>query len=86
MNKSIKPYHISAAIFIVGAICLIIFKDAWLVGVIGLLIGYEIIEHGIENEKKECSCHEKKCCEGNSEEHHKPTTVGNDEQRKGEDN
>lgn len=84
--KALKPYHISAAIFIAGAICLIIFMEAWLIGIIGLVIGYEIIEHGLKLENKECSCNEKKCCQGNSEEHHKSTTVGNDEQRKGEDN
>ena len=85
MKNIIKPYHISAFIIIAGAICLIIYKDAWLLGIIGLLIGYEIIEHGIIEEKNYKN-NEKKCCEKNSGDHHKPTIVGNDEQREGENN
>lgn len=86
MKDALKHYHISAAIFIAGSICLIVFTGTWLLGIIGLLIGYEIIELGMKNEGKTCNCHEKKCCEKDSGDHHEPTTVGNDGERKGENN
>ena len=87
MKNTLRPYHISGAIFIAGAICLIIFTQSWIIGIIGLLIGYEIIDNGIKYEqKKTCKCNETKCCQGHSEDNHEPTVVGNDGERQGEDN